>query len=160
MMHIGSEQPRKGCSMLKTGNRKKCFTALFAMLAFHSMGCVSIQNAPSKSHASIANCGLQHAADLEESCELHDRRAVMQRWASQLNPMKLVPSGVSEWVSEQPGRCAAVKASVHGWIHTKRAEANPPPWPRFHPVPTKPVFESDEEESSATPEIYGRFGKG
>lgn len=159
-MHVGSEQPRKGRSMLKTGNRKKCLSALFAMLAFHSTGCVSIQNAPLKSHESIANCGLQLGADLEENCEFQDRHAAMQRCASQLNPVKLVPSGVSEWVSQQHGRCFALKASIHGWIHTKRAEANPPPWPRFHPVPTKPVFESDEQESSATPEIYGRFGKG
>ena len=146
--------------MLETSKRKSPLFALFVMFSIHSMGCVSIQNAPSTSRTSIANCGLNNGADLAESCQLHDRRAVMQRWARQLNPVQLVPSGVSEWVSQQPSRCSAVKDSIHGWIHTKRAEANPPPWPRFHPMPTKPVFESNDEESSTMPETYGRFGKG
>jgi len=95
-----------------------------------------------------------------EWIELYDRGAVMKRCASQLNPIKLVPSRVSEFVSQQLGRCAAAKASVQGWIHAKKEEANPAPWPRFHPVPTKPVFEAEEAESSAMPETYGRFGKG
>jgi hypothetical protein len=157
---LRSDEPRKGGSMLETSKRKSPLFALFVLFSIHSMGCVSIQNAPLKSRTSIANCGLNNGADFAERCQLHDRRAVLQRWASQLNPVQLVPSGVSEWASQQPGRCSALTASVHGWIRTKRAEANPVPWPRFHTIPTKPVFESNEGESSITPETYGRFGKG
>jgi len=50
--------------------------------------------------------------------------------------------------------------SVRGWVNEKKAEANAPPWPHFHPVPTKPVFEPDQTEEGMSPEVYGRFGKG
>ena len=139
---------------------KKRLIALLVLLTLHGTGCVSIRKVPENSVSKVANCGLSNAPALDECCELYDRSAVAKRWARQLNPIKLVPSGVSEWVSQQPGRCSAMKASVQGWIRKKKEESNPPPWPRFHPVPTKPVFESDEIDSSSTPEIYGRFGKG
>jgi len=158
----GNDEPRKE----KGGNlmaRKKLQRRLFALLLLvlpSSTGCVTIRKTPQKNVSSVTNCGMNIAPDSGEYCELYDRGAVMKRWASQLNPLKLVPSRVTEFVSQQPGRCAAAKASVQGWIHAKKADANPAPWPRFHPVPTKPVFEADEAESSGMPEIYGRFGKG
>ncbi|HUP78838.1 MAG TPA: hypothetical protein VM260_09800, partial [Pirellula sp.] len=67
---------------------------------------------------------------------------------------------VTEWTSNQGSRCVAARTSVQSWIRSKQEEASAPPWPRFHPVPTKPVFESEENESSTTPEVYGQFGKG
>jgi hypothetical protein len=43
--------------------------------------------------------------------------------------------------------------------HSKRKEKNnPPPWPKFHPVPAKPVFEAQSGEMANAPEIFGTFG--
>lgn len=133
---------------------------LLVLLSLTSTGCVSIRTVPQRTVPAVANCGLSNVAASERGCELYDRSAIVKKWARQLNPIKLVPTGVSDWVSQQPERCSAMKASVQGWVHKKKEEANPPPWPRFHPVPTHPVFESDEAEYSEMPAIYGRFGKG
>ena len=139
---------------------KRRLSALLLLVLPSSTGCISIRETPQKSVSSVTNCVRNSTPDSGETYELYDQGAGRKRRARHLNPLKLVPSGVSEFVSQVPERCAAAKASVQGWIHAKKQEANPAPWPRFHPVPTKPVFEAEEAESSEMPEIYGRFGKG
>jgi hypothetical protein len=47
---------------------------------------------------------------------------------------------------------------MKGWVDKKKREANPPPWPRFHPIPTQPAFESQQEPNTTVPENYGCFG--
>lgn len=107
-------------------------------LLLPNIGCISIQNASPAGLPRVANCN----------------DAKLTPWASNCKQRS------SQWVSDQWSRCEAAKASIHCWIHTKREETNAPPWPRFHPVPTRPVFEPEVKGSSMTPEIYGRFGKG
>lgn len=63
-----------------------------------------------------------------------------------------------DWVAQQRCGFQSRKAAVHGWIHRKKEDAKQPPWPRFHPLPAKPVFEPNEETFPGDPEIYGRFG--
>ena len=138
------------------------------MLLFPNIGCISIRNATPSGLLRVANCNDTHPdlVDPMENCPLYDRRLVLEQWAGKLNAAKLTlwagncKQRSSMWVSKQWCRCEAAKDSVHCWVHTKREEANAPPWPHFHPVPTKPVFEPEEKGSSMTPEIYGRFGKG
>lgn len=147
------------------------------MLLLQSMGCVSIRQAAPSHMTPIANCSNAtfHSSLQEESCELHDRREVLRQWVSKLKPGTVVPRGVVgwagnckdrsvSWISNQCGRCSAAKASVQEWIQQKKDEANAPPWPRFHPVPTQNVFEPQNDaadaDSPAVPEVYGRFGKG
>jgi hypothetical protein len=36
-------------------------------------------------------------------------------------------------------------------------EANAPPWPKFHPVPTQPAFTRRDVELQPMPETWGRF---
>jgi hypothetical protein len=45
------------------------------------------------------------------------------------------------------------------WIAKKKAEANAPPWPRFHPLPVREVFSPEEDAAAPAPEAYGQFGK-
>ncbi len=49
-------------------------------------------------------------------------------------------------------------ADAHAWRLKKKRERNPPPHPRFHPVPVKPVFAHQPGSLSEDPEFYGRFG--
>ncbi len=151
------------------------------VLFVQSFGCVSIRHTAPPHTKTIANCSnIQTQPSLtQESCELVDRRAVIQQWVSKLNPRCHVPPRVvgwvgnckersALWITNQYGRCSTVKASIQGWIQEKKDEANAAPWPRFHPVPTQNVFEPQEAVSPApatpapatVPEVYGRFGKG
>ena len=124
------------------------------MLAFQVTGCVSYRHAALNDSLLVSNCG--HPTNgcepfpSVECCELCDADDVSKRWLSRLRP-------VAAWPAQ---RCGAIKASVCGWVNEKKAAANAPPWPRFHPVPTKPVFESDQADEAMSPEVYGRFGKG
>jgi hypothetical protein len=131
------------------------------MLSFQSMGCVSFRHSSPYDSLMVSNCDRQtvycepdHSV---ECCELYAVSDVAgnaaKRWMSRFRP-------VAAWPAQ---RCGAMKASVCNWVNEKKAAANAPPWPRFHPVPTKPVFESDQSEQAEeamSPEVYGRFGKG
>ncbi len=146
------------------------------MLCAQSMGCITIRDVTPSHAMPIAN-RVDHAinvASADECCELYDRRDALRRIAKKLNPAHLVPTHVvgwagsckdqsMAWMSNQYGRCASVKGSVQGWIQDKKDEANAPPWPRFHPIPTQDVFEPQEPVAPFTPEapeVYGRFGRG
>jgi len=134
-----------------------------------SQGCVTIRDV---GPVQVSNCRQSNSGSMagDPCCQLYDRGEVAKQWASKMNPVKLVPPAMVDWVcqckhgtagwfSNQCARCAARKASIHGWFHKKREEANAPPWPRFHPVPTKPVFEPEEIAEQAAPQVYGRFGE-
>ena len=126
------------------------------LMVLPNIGCISIRNGSPAGLPRVANCNDFHTdlADPEENFWLNDRREIQSHWASSCKQRS------SMWLSKQWSRCEASKASFHCWIHAKKEEAITPPWPRFHPVPTRPVFEPDDKGSSTTPEIYGRFGKG
>ena len=138
------------------------------MLLLPNIGCISIQNASPAGLPRVANCNDIHSGLTEPggNSPLYERHEVLDPLASKLYDAKLIgwasncKQRSSQWVSDQWSRCETAKTSIQCWIHTKRKEANAPPWPRFHPVPTRPVFEPEEKGSSTTPEIYGRFGKG
>ena len=124
------------------------------MLAFQSTGCVSYRHAALNDSLLMSNCGDQmnccEPLPSVECCGLCDTGDISKSCLSRIRP-------VFAWPAQ---RCGAMKASVCGWVNEKKAAANAPPWPRFHPVPTKPVFESDQAEEAMSPEVYGRFGKG
>ncbi len=45
------------------------------------------------------------------------------------------------------------------WAAKKREQANAPPWPRFHPLPTRNVFYPEDLSETPKPtEQYGQFG--
>lgn len=132
-------------------------------------GCITLRSGPSQT-LNLQNCSTVTTEINGECCELYDRREVAKQWASRLNPVKLVPQRVYDWtgnaksrssqfIQNQHGRCLAACDSMHGWIHKKKEEANPPPWPRFHPVPTHPAFEPQDGMPSDAPGEFGRFGK-
>lgn len=131
----------------------------FAFCITH-LGCVSIQPAPKS--MSISSRTVQAS----EVCAPTDFSG---QWVDQLSPRKIVPDGVKvlfceskqksvDWIAVQRSRHQGLKAAMHAWILRKKEDANQPPWPRFHPIPAKPVFEPSEETLPMDPEIYGRFG--
>lgn len=102
----------------------------------------------------------------EEPCPLYDRREVLARTVSAMSPSNWMPQSVKNLgakTCEGAANCRDRMASWYytkcEWVEKKRAEANAPPWPRFHPVPTKPVFAPTEGYNPTEPECYGRFGK-
>jgi len=124
------------------------------------LGCVSIQSAPTS--MSISNRPVQASGG-------GDPTDFAGPWVDRLSPRKIVPDGLKAWVCESKQRSAdwiavqrsrhqSHRAAMHAWIQRKREDANQPPWPRFHPIPAKPVFEPSEETLPVDPEIYGRFG--
>ncbi len=149
--------------------KKRSLLYFALMLSFQNIGCVTIRNSTPSALPAVANCRNEQGS--EDCCRLYDRREVIQQWAGKFKPRSFIPAPVNNmadnckrcstaWLTNQYGRCEAAKASVLGWIHAKKEEANAPPWPRFHPVPTKPVFEPSENNTSTAPEVYGRFGQG
>ena len=145
-------------------NRLPWLTLPFGMLVLvlPNIGCISIRNSSPNCFPVVANCNhiQPELANSAEFCPLYDRRDVLRQWAGKLNPKRLIPGQVTDWTSNQRSRCVAARTSVQSWICTKKEEANAPPWPRFHPVPTKPVFEPEENDTSTAPDVYGQFGKG
>ena len=142
--------------------KKRTLLCVAVLLSLNSCGCVSIRNTSPCGSPKIANCSAfeQNPVDSGGCGPLFDRRQVMQQWVGKLHPRTFLPSPITSWAGNCKERCGAVGTSIRGWIHTKKEEANAPPWPRFHPIPTKPVFEPEGAESSISPEVYGRFGKG
>ena len=113
------------------------------MLLHSNIGCMSIRNAPPVGFPRVANCSDIHPglADPGENFPLYDRHGILQKWDSCKERSAI-------WVSNQWCRCEAAKASLHCWIHAKKEAVIAPPWPRFHPVPTKPVFEPEENRET------------
>lgn len=94
-----------------------------------------------------------------EVCPLYDRGEVAKQWARRLNPVQLVPGCVQDWTVCHLSGCLERKHRLHAWIARKKEEANEPPWPKFHPVPTKPIFEPDGDSKPNAPTEYGTFGR-
>lgn len=131
----------------------------FACCITH-LGCVSIRPAPTS--VNVSNRPV-HAS---EYCDPADFAG---QWVDRLSPRKIVPDGVkvwfceskqrsADWIAGQRSRYQGKKAAMHTWLQRKKEDAIQPPWPRFHPIPAKPVFEPGEETLPMDPEIYGRFG--
>ena len=142
--------------------KKQSLHCVAMLLTLTSSGCVSIRNAsPSGSHQ-IENCGCleQNSIGSGECGPLFETGVIKQLWAEKLHPGRLLPTPITGLAANCSTRCGAVGSSIRGWIQAKKEEANAPPWPRFHPIPTQPVFEPEGMDSSTSPEVYGRFGKG
>ncbi len=167
-VHLASDRRTTRHSLMTSNTQKrsklKQLTSLCVaiLLVFYSCGCVSLRNTSPAGSPKIANCSTleQNSIDPAECCALYDRGEVVRQWVGKLHPRTLVPTPFSVWAHNCKERCGAVGTSIGGWIHAKKEEANAPPWPRFHPIPTKPVFEPEGAESSTSPEVYGWFGKG
>jgi hypothetical protein len=146
--------------------------AFCLVLVFSSTGCLSIRRIPISTTISQSRVVFPSNAEHEcgaDTCTLYDRSEVAHQWAARLNPVHLVPTQVivwggagkarmSNWFENRKAEHAARKANMNDWLVRKKEEANPAPWPRFHPVPTKPVFEPDDKSPSIEPDLYGRFG--
>jgi hypothetical protein len=139
-------------------------TMVLAFVAFSCSGCIAIRNGATTTTPMMTSVACDTACApnaLNEVCPLYDRKEVAKQWASRLNPMRLVPGRVTEWVACQHAHCVSCRHGLCHWYQRKREDANAPPWPHFHPVPTKPAFEPETPYSDvdATPEAYGTFGR-
>jgi hypothetical protein len=56
------------------------------------------------------------------------------------------------------GHWVKVQGHCGDWQSKRKQKSNPPPWPKFHPVPAKPVFEAASGDMSTTPGTFGSFG--
>ncbi len=131
----------------------------FACCITH-LGCISIQHAPKSMRISNRTA---------QASEVRAPTDFAGQWIDRLSPHKIVHDDVkvwfcesqqksADWIAVQRARHQSHKAAMHAWIQRKKEDANQPPWPRFHPIPAKPVFEPSEETLPMDPEIYGRFG--
>ena len=51
-----------------------------------------------------------------------------------------------------------VQTHCGDWQSKHKQKNNPPPWPKFHPVPAKPAFEAATGDMATTPGTFGSFG--
>jgi hypothetical protein len=129
--------------------------------------------------ALISNVGDSFASDCacsecvgEMPCELYDRKEVLKRWLHAARPSNIIPQRVQDLGAKvrdqsiqirvnQKQRCDALAAKCEewkAWCEMKKREANPPPWPKFHPVPARPAFSRSEMSPWNTPDAYGTIG--
>jgi hypothetical protein len=136
-------------------NKRASLPWLLVGLIFHPFGCVTLQKVSSRQPSQQA----RFVSQTDESCPLPDRRKLISQIAAKMNPARMIPERSYVWMWEQQARWSSAKQSCSDWIARKKEEANPPPWPRFHPIPTKPVFEPEEQSPNDAPEAFGTFGK-
>lgn len=78
------------------------------------------------------------------------------------NAVSGVAVGVKNGVGRIGGGIVGLKGKVQkhcvDWQSKRKQKSNPPPWPKFHPVPAKPAFEAAAGDMSTTPETFGSFG--
>ena len=133
---------------------KLIWLSVLLLLSLQCIGCVALQCSSPNSVPIVTRCGHQtnryDPFDSCECCEMYDQSEIGEGIVSRMRPF-------GAWTSE---RCGVIKTTAFGWANRCKAEANAPPWPRFHPVPTKPVFEPEQVDEEVSPEVYGRFGKG
>jgi hypothetical protein len=70
---------------------------------------------------------------------------------SPLQRMKALAARGAEPIARLRYRCQDKIAAY-------REAANPPPWPKFHPVPVQPAFTPRETELVNAPDSFGSFG--
>ncbi|MCU0711274.1 MAG: hypothetical protein MUC43_04385 [Pirellula sp.] len=106
---------------------------------------------------SVQECG--------DPCRRPDSQAVRGIGLSGIEPTKpirIVASGVKNGANRVCSSLIGFKERVHfqcnDWWSRQKEKNNPPPWPKFHPVPAKPAFESQTGDIADSPEIFGAFG--
>lgn len=117
---------------------KRGVIAFGLSLAICSLGCGSVMTVRQQPLFG-PNCGV----DRGESPAILASPAMSERWAES---KALWQSRCQDaWHGSPPGR----------WIDARRAAKAAPPWPSFHPLPTRPVFESGAAdcEPSASSEL-------
>jgi hypothetical protein len=141
---------------------QKCLVLACVGIVANSIGCVSVMHRPID-QACIAEVSQSDC----QPCELYDRGELIARYAEAAAPRNWLPQpivGLGAKTGELGTSCCGAAtewcARKKQWIEKKKAEANAPPWPSFHPVPTRPVFSPQQAEGQPTPEAYGRFGAG
>lgn len=77
-------------------------------------------------------------------------------------PLLDAVSGLRSGAGQIYYRALGAKQELHSkctdWRNRRKEKSSPPPWPKFHPVPAKPVFESESTEPLTAPDIFGTFG--
>lgn len=146
---------------------------IIAYLLAAQTGCIMIRQPGSSSFEPIlvGNARASSACDTpcETPCELYDRKEVLKRWLETARPSNIIPDRIQnmgakirdhsvQMHANQKQRCDEMVAKCgewKAWCEMKKREANPPPWPKFHPVPARPAFSRSEFSNMSTPEAYG-----
>lgn len=156
--------------------RTKQFWIGLLSLTLAVPGCVSIRHesefgpndfAPLQSHMTCDVCGPvePQLAGCSDPCEGADLESPMGVELPRLQPMvplRNAAAGVKNGVNRICSSMFGIKERLHArcneWQTKRKEKNNPPPWPKFHPVPAKPVFETQTGELGNSPEIFGNFG--
>jgi hypothetical protein len=143
---------------------RNCWRIVCFCLSLSAAGCVTLRQPKSTSNAqrdiACDSTGL-HASTAD--CWAMQSEFDSDSWIEPLRPRNLIPPPLQAIGCQVRERCTelgslpmAMKAKWSVWLEEKRKAANPPPWPRFHPLPTRPVF-SGKEDSIPHPENYGQL---
>ncbi len=141
-----------------------CWWITCCCLSLSAAGCVTLRQPRSTNnaqrHLACDSSGV-HSATTE--CWEMQSELDSNSWIEPLRPRNLIPPPLQAIGCQIRERCTelgdlpmAMKAKWSFWLEEKRKAANPPPWPRFHPLPTRPVF-SGKEDSIPHPESYGQL---
>lgn len=156
--------------------RTKQFWIGLLSMTLAAPGCVSIRHenefgpndfAPLQSHL---NCGFSGSSEPQlqgccDPCEVTDLHQSMDManpgvrpWIPLRNAASGIKNGATQICSSMLGFKDKMHARCNDWNSKRKEKNNPPPWPKFHPVPAKPVFEAQTGEMANAPEIFGAFG--
>jgi hypothetical protein len=138
-------------------------TALLVCTLF-TMGCV--QFVPARRAGSDPMLG-QHLSQncLSANCDecsaiTYDAPLTFQRLPDRI-PLVSKLGGIKDTMHRKKThlteRCESLRHDYRVWRRGLEEKKQAPPWPRFHPVPTRDVFAPTPETELDAPVIYGRF---
>lgn len=160
---------------MRKKHSKSEIIGILSLMLFGS-GCVSIrhENALPFDHAIAARPQISTSSDhgmgvrcqeCADPCEVPGPQypvEISMPWMKPSRPLRYVASGVKTGANKVCSSVSGWKERVctqyNDWWSQQKQKNNPPPWPKFHPVPAKPVFEGQSGGGAESPEIFGAFG--
>lgn len=105
-------------------------------------------------------------SDLNHSSDLNHPTEMPVHGIQPLVPLKNAASAAVIGLRNGGARIGDSVVRLKGKVHTHcvdwqakhKQKSNPPPWPKFHPVPAKPVFEAAAGDMATAPGTFGAFG--
>jgi hypothetical protein len=139
-------------------------------------GCVSIQHesefgpndfAPLQSHLNCVHCIPQGSQTVGcnssySETDLHHPTDMPVHGMQPLLSLRYAATGIKNGAGRVGSSVVGFKDKVHAhcsdWHSKRKQKSNPPPWPKFHPLPAKPAFEAATGDIANTPGTFGSFG--
>ena len=144
---LGSIASLPGCISLHQASSLNCCETLHTVEPhFHGVrDAIAVRSHRLPHRVSVADCAVPECDYPFEDSPLRGAAASLRH-------------GVSQAMFRVHGWKAGLHSQCSEWWADRKEKRNPPPWPKFHPLPTKPAFEPQAGEGQGSPGIFGAFG--